>query len=105
MLFKFGTNMFEPLGELRILRSDPAVWVGKRRFLAENRKYVFFPIDRGLAGKVEDALKGVTEDEAWQFLGQKSDYVVLSDGTVLVFVDKDPSVRSVNDSIYRAREQ
>jgi hypothetical protein len=99
MLFKFSTDVFEPLGEFRILRSNPAVWVGQRRFLTENGIDVFFPIDWGLAGKVEDALKGVTEDEARQILGQKTDYVVLPDGTVLVFVDKNPSVRSVNDSI------
>ena len=55
-----------------------------------------------MVGKVEDALKGVAEDEAREFLCQEADYVVLPDSAVLVFVNKDPSVGGANDPIDRA---
>jgi hypothetical protein len=58
-----------------------------------------------LAGKVEDALKWVAEDEARKFLRQEADYVVLSDSAVLIFVNKDPSVGGANNPIDRARVQ
>jgi hypothetical protein len=58
-----------------------------------------------LAGKVEDALKGVAENEARKFLRQDAYYVVLPNSAVLVFVNKDPSIGGADDPIDRARVQ
>jgi hypothetical protein len=105
MLFKFSTDVFEPLGELGVMRVNPAVWLNQGCLFRKYGIDVLFPIDGDLAGKVEDALKGVAEDEARKFLRQEADYVVLSDSAVLVFVNKDPSVGGANDPIDRARVQ
>jgi hypothetical protein len=99
MQFKLSTDVFEPLGEFVIMRVNPAVWLNQRCLFREYGIDVFFPIDWDLARKVENALKGVAEDEARKFLRQEADYIVLSDSAVLVFVNKDPSIGGPNDPI------